>query len=178
MTKEEITSLAVAVAAKHGLPPSLVLAVIQVESNFNPWAWNPEPAYRYLWDVKRNAPFRALTPEESASERPPADFPCLAGDKDQEWWGQQASWGLMQTMGAVAREMGLRAPFLTALCDPSTGLDIGCAFLSRLVKRHAQPWGFAGVVRAWNTGSPQESPAGMDYQSKILAALGGTWPEG
>ena len=102
----------VAKAAAHGLPPLLITALVEQESAGDPYAWNPEPRYRYLWDVKRNAPFRTPTEAERASEIPPHDFPTLGGDRDQEWWGQQASWGLMQVMGAVARE--LRA-IITAL---------------------------------------------------------------
>lgn len=165
-------------AALHGLPPSLVRAVIQVESSWNPWAWNPEPRYRFLWDVRRNIPFRTLTQDEIASESPPADFPFLAGDRDQEWWGQQASWGAMQIMGAVAREVGFSGRYLTELCDPMVGVHFGCLYLSRLVKRHLTSKGWQGVVRAWNTGSPNETAAGIHYQSKISLAIGGMWPEG
>jgi hypothetical protein len=123
------------VAHLHGIDPILVQAVVQKESSYNTWAWNPEPHYRYLWDVRKNRAFRTLTPLERTNETPPTDFPILAGDRDQEWWGQQASWGLMQVMGAVAREHGLRAPYVTVLCDPQTGLEYGCKHLAKLLKR-------------------------------------------
>ena len=109
-------------AARHALPELLVIAVVEVESAGNSWAWNPEPRYRYLWDVKRGRPFRPLTEAERASEIPPDDFSCIAGDRDQEWWGQQASWGLMQVMGAVAREHGFRGPYLTELSVPELSI--------------------------------------------------------
>lgn len=122
-----------AAAAAHGLSASLVEAQVLVESNGNAWAWNPEPRYRYFWNMRSQRPFRAITPAEQLSEFPPADFPCLADDADQEWWGQQASWGIQQLMGALAREYGFRGPYLTQLCDVATNLDIGCAHLSRLL---------------------------------------------
>lgn len=123
-----------AAAAAYVIDPDLVHAVVLVESNGDPWAFNPEPRYRWLWNVRKNTPFRSLTDAERISEIPPNDFPCLAGDRDQEWWSQQASWGLMQVMGAVAREHGYRAPYLTQLCDPLVNLDLGCKHLAGLLE--------------------------------------------
>src|SRR5687767_808548 len=95
-------------ARDHGLDPRLLRAQVLQESGGNTWAYNPEQRYRYFWNVKLWKPFREVTDPECSSEFPPVDFPTLAGDRDQEWWAQQASWGLMQVMGAVAREHGLR----------------------------------------------------------------------
>lgn len=157
-------------ANEHRVPAELAQAMVQVESSGDPCAWNPEPHYRYLWDVAKKAPFRKLTEAEIASERPPADFPFLAGDRDQEWWAQQASWGAMQVMGAVAREHGLRTPYLTILCaDPGVGLHYGCLHLATLYKRH-QTW--PAAVRAYNTGSPAESPLGVIYWDKVFRIAG------
>ena len=122
-------------ATQNGLDAKLVTALVMVESGGNTNAWNPEPQYRYFWNVRKNAPFRFLTVIESRSEIPPQDFPCLAGDPDQEWWGQQASWGLMQVMGALARELGYSDPYLPGLCsDPARNLSLGCLHLGRLLK--------------------------------------------
>lgn len=137
------TSVVRDAAMRHNLRVELLLGVVEKESGFNPWAWNPEPRYRYLWDVKRGQPFRKLTVFESASEIPPEDFPCLAGDPDQEFWGQQASWGLMQVMGAVARELGFEGKYLTELSDPYTCIEFGSLKLRHLLtwadgdERHA-----------------------------------------
>lgn len=122
------------IARQYGLDPSIVRALIRVESGGNQWAWNPEPRYRYYWDTIHNKPFRAVTEDEIRSERPPADFRALSGDPDQEWWAQSASWGLMQVMGAVARELGCTDPYLPILCDHYTNLSWGCMKLARLVK--------------------------------------------
>jgi len=123
----------VAAARAQGIDPNLVEAVTVQESSGNTWAWNPEPRYRYLWNVRTSKPFRMLTFAERASEEPPLDFPALSGDRDQEWWGQQASWGLMQPMGAVAREHGFMGPYLSELCDPAVNLWVGCAHLAQLL---------------------------------------------
>jgi hypothetical protein len=120
-------------AAAHGLSADLVEALVRVESGGNPYAWNPEPAFRYLWDVRHGQPFRRITTQEAAAKRPPPDFFALQGDPDQEWWGQQASWGLMQVMGAVARELGFREPYLPALTGVETNLALGCRKLASLL---------------------------------------------
>lgn len=124
-------------ADTHRLEPALVKALVWKESSGNPWAWNPEPSYRYLWDLRRARPFRPLSELEIASEIPPPDFPTFPGVlADAEWWGQQASWGLCQVMGAVAREHGMDVPFLTALCEPKVGLEYGCRHLRGLLDRY------------------------------------------
>lgn len=167
-------------AAKWGLPAALVRAMVEVESGGDSWAWNPEPDYRYLWDVRLNKPFRPLTGEETRSQVPPRDFPALAGDRDQEFWAQQASFGLLQVMGAVARERGFRGSYLTALCDPATNLEFGCSHLAVLFRRHFKAQGWPGVVASYNAGSPCLIRPGVyanqRYVDKITIALRGEWP--
>ncbi len=94
-----IRDLIKAAAAKHGLEPALVLALVRIESAEIRWAMRPEPRYRYLWDVAKNAPFRSVADNELGSRRAPADFPSLAGSRDQEWLSQATSWGLCLSEG-------------------------------------------------------------------------------
>ncbi|HEX7048581.1 MAG TPA: lytic transglycosylase domain-containing protein [Longimicrobiales bacterium] len=157
-----------------GLEAAFVGAIVQVESEGYPYAGNPEPRYRYLWDVRRNRPFRALTPEEIASEFPPDDWYDLRGwhgrDADAEWWWQQASIGLMQVMGAVAREEGFTAVSLLELCDPAANLTVGCRHLRRLVL-----WADGNLemaAAAYNAGrGGWDSAAGQAYAQKVLRAI-------
>lgn len=157
--------------SRFGLDPDLVAAQVQVESNEDPWAWNPEPGYRYLWDVKRWRPFRTLTLQELGDEKPPSDFSSLAGDPDQEWWGQQASWGLMQVMGGVAREKGFRGPYLTMLCDPKTNIALGCQILAELLN-----WSHGNLDQALSAynggkgGNEKEPFRNIDYARKVQRA--------
>lgn len=121
------------IAQRFSLDPILVAAQVTIESGGNAWAWNPEPKYRYMWHVRLDKPFRELSQLEIDSEVPPPDFPALAGDADQEWWAQKASWGLLQIMGGVARQLGFHGPFLTELLDPQVNLSLGCQHLSQLL---------------------------------------------
>jgi len=158
-------------AALKGYPaaidPALIIAIILQESAGNPWAYNPEPRYRWFWNVRNDSPFRKINDIEIASKIPPNDFPCLIGDPDQEWWGQQASWGLMQVMGAAAREQHFRGPYLTELCHPYLNIEYGIKhwwnFASQFGRRSSE----ASLSR-WNTGNDRD---GRSYAKSVLDKL-------
>ena len=179
---EQLQVLTQEAARQKGLPIDIVQALVVKESTCRVLAWNPEPRYRYLWDFKRNRPFRSLTAAELASKIPPPDFPAPAGvDRDAEWWGQQSSWGYMQIMGAVARECGYTGQFLTGLCEPAINIEMGCRHLQGLAKRYLATAGWPGVVAAYNAGSPRVLGNGQyenqAYVDAVLKILGGNWPK-
>lgn len=156
-----------AVAAE--LDPAFVRAIVAVESAGNPYAWRPEPRYRFLWDVRTHRPFRTLTDDELSRAAAPADFSARAGSRDQEWTAQRASWGLMQIMGAVAREHGFDGLYLTVLTDPEVNLRIGCAYLRLLLRWADGDHGKA--AGAYNAGKGGwRSIAGQAYAAKVMAA--------
>lgn len=161
-------------ADAYRLDADVVHAMVLQESGGNPWAWNPEPRYPYFWDVRARGPFRRVGEAELKSKQPPSDFPTLAGDRDQEWWAQQASWGLLQIMGALARERGFRGPYLSQLCDPELNLDLGCAIFADLVRwAGGDVWvavaGYNGGRGGWS------SPAAQQHAQKVreLVSRGG-----
>jgi hypothetical protein len=100
----DLIALARAAAAAHELDPALVCAVVEQESAWDTHAIRYEPGFR----TRYVAPL-GLPPSEEVA--------------------RSISWGLMQVMGQVAREHGFGGKFLSALCDPAVGLDIGCAVL-------------------------------------------------
>ena len=149
------TTLISKAADTFKLPPELVHAIVLTESGGDPARWRVEPPYRYLWDNARHKPYRMLTHAEIISERAPDDFTAIGDQsRDTEWWGQQASWGPMQLMGACAREQGFKDAF-PALCEPDHGLHFGCMHLADLVTHYKPRFGWAGVVAAYNAGSPR-----------------------
>ena len=143
---------------------NLILAIVWQESTGNPWAWNPEPRYRWLMDVKTWMPFRPLTQAEIASEAPPSDFPCLAGDRDQEWWGQQTSWGLMQVMGSAARQAGFLGLYLPELSDPFVNLEFGILHFWNSALQYGNRPAPAGLLRYNGGGDP-------GYADDVLAKM-------
>ncbi len=167
------------------VPASLVLAVVDHESSGGDvWAWNPEPRYRWFWDVRQNKPFRhadgrPVTDSEVASKIPPKDFRASAAgvDPDAEWWGQQASWGLMQIMGAVARERGFAGRFLNQLHDPALNIAFGVKHLAAYAKQYLGSYGWPGVLRAYNGGPYAVTHnSNPEYVEKIKQAHGGSLP--
>lgn len=180
-TRNQLQALVAETAERHSLPPALVCAVVTVESGWDTTACRLEPQYRYLWDVRSNRPFRRLTAAELRSEQAPSDFPAPPGvGRHTEWQHQQTSWGLMQIMGAVARERGCTVRFLTALCEPGIGLEYGCLHLAHYAYtcRYLDRYGWAGVCRAYNGGPYAAVHAtNPEYPHKVLAVLGGEWPQ-
>jgi hypothetical protein len=100
----ELISLARTIAVQHSLDPALVCAVVEQESAWDAHAIRYEPAFR----TRYVAPL-GLPPTEEVA--------------------RSISWGLMQVMGQVAREHAFTGKFLSALCDPAAGLDVGCSVL-------------------------------------------------
>lgn len=113
-----LTNLIENTAVAYGLPVALVFAIVQVESSGNPWASRYEEGF--FW---RYVEGRGHTVWNGCS-------------RDTEERHRATSWGLMQIMGQTARERGFSGPFLTELCDPSMGLQMGCLHLTHLIDRY------------------------------------------
>jgi soluble lytic murein transglycosylase-like protein len=125
-------------AQRYALEPALVCAVVEQESAWDTYAIRYEPAFRSRYVAPLGLP-----PTEEIS--------------------RSISWGLMQVMGQVAREHGFSGRFLAALCEPATGLDVGCTVLAAKMAA-----GGADVPRAlqlWNGG------ADPDYAAQVLARI-------
>jgi soluble lytic murein transglycosylase-like protein len=132
----QLVALARKAASAQSLDPALVCAVIEQESAWNPWAIRYEPMFfaKYVANLYTNNKI-------SASEAYARGF----------------SWGLMQVMGQVAREMGFDGPFLSALCDPECGLAVGCKLLRK--KLDAMDGDVTRGLLAWNGGGNSAYPA-------------------
>ena len=130
-----------AAAARHGLAPVLVAAIVQTESAGNPWATRFEPDFLNSYVDAAPRRFGAVSVQ---TERM-----CRA-----------ISFGPMQIMGQVARERGFTGVFLTELCDSETGLEYGCRHLAALRDRYLALWGLDGVIAAYNAGSPRRDSWG------------------
>ena len=134
----DLIALARTIAPKHALDAALVCAVVEQESAWDAHAIRYEPGFR----ARYVAPL-GLPPTEEVA--------------------RSISWGLMQVMGQVAREHGFSGKFLSALCDPAAGLDIGCTVLAS--KLSAAGNDVARALELWNGG------ANADYASQVLARI-------
>jgi Transglycosylase SLT domain len=101
-------------AMRHGIDAALVCAVIEQESNWDTNAMRYEGAFR----TRYVAPLGLPPTEEIA---------------------RSISWGLMQVMGQVAREHGFAGKFLSRLCAPDSGVEMGCVVLAdKIAKAQGQ----------------------------------------
>ena len=136
----KLLDLARRAAAAESLDPSLVCAVVEQESSWNPWALRYEPLFfaKYVAPLFTNNKISAT-----------------------EAYARGISWGLMQVMGQTAREAGLSSTYLSTLCDPAVGLSVGCRILRR--KLDAAQGDVPRALLAWNGGS------NPDYPSEVLS---------
>jgi len=174
----DLERLAREAAGRYGLDPRLICALCEVESSWKPWAVRHEAGYEWL---------------AGFNKAEPRDMPVSFMDIKQQWWkphpklarimplysvdliqtellAQQTSWGLMQIMGATARERGFadnnyhynasNKGWLTELCDPQVNLEWGCRHLRWMLDhagsfniRASTQWQNADLAAAWNGGA-------------------------
>lgn len=138
----KLVALARKAAAAEGLDSALVCAVVEQESAWNPWAMRYEPLFfaKYVASSYTNNKIGAT-----------------------EAYARGISWGLMQVMGQTARENGMNSPYLSALCEPATGLAIGCKVLRQ--KFDTAGGDLRRALLAWNGG------AAPDYPDEVIARI-------
>lgn len=136
MVKPEIRRLIELKAAAYNLDPDQVEAHVMVESSGNPNATRFEPRFyeRYV-------------------------LPLNLGDHN-EARGRSTSFGLLQIMGQVARELGYQGNW-PGLMDPMTNLEYGCKKLAKCYKKYP---GDAGIA-AYNSGTPRKD--GLEFMNQI-----------
>jgi soluble lytic murein transglycosylase-like protein len=110
--KDSLIATTKMIADKYGIEGALACAIVEQESDWNPWAIRYEPAF-FTHYIQPMMDTHHIGPQEANA--------------------RSTSWGLMQLMGEVAREYGFGGPFLSELCDPETGLDMGCKYFSALM---------------------------------------------
>lgn len=122
-------------------PWQVVYAICLTESSRNEFAIRHEAHYRWLHGSD-------LSPGEVL--------------------GQKTSWGLMQIMGAVAREYGYTDQF-SGLFDPHENIRYGVKHLLRLKERYGT---WPHTIASYNAGSPRTKDGRYEnqgYVDKVLA---------
>lgn len=127
---QQLITLARSVAQAHGLDDALVCAIVEQESGWNPNATRYEPAFYQRYILPMNL-------------------------DELESTGRSTSWGLMQVMGEVARELHFTGAF-AELLNPSTGLEYGCIhFANKLKQAGGDKY---GALLRWNGGGNKNYP--------------------
>ena len=141
--------LIVKTARKHQLNPNLVAAVIKIESSFDTDAVRYEKDYKWLYQPEV---FALSLNISSATETELQKF----------------SWGLMQVMGAVAREHGHQGPMFR-LCRPDLGIEFGCIHLAKYLRKYND---LQKALAAYNGGQGAIRSDGtirnMGYVEKVM----------
>lgn len=144
----------------EGLDYALLSAMIAVESGGDTFACRFEAGYPFLFKPKEMAKLVNTTINTEINL-------------------QRCSWGLMQIMGATARECGLRTPIPT-LTDPEIGLLYGCRYLRKQLRRYNN--NVTDAIAAYNAGSvvlrPSADGTSYHYSNqahviKVMAAMQG-----
>jgi soluble lytic murein transglycosylase-like protein len=142
-----ITALVTDAANRYGIDEFLLVSQVIQESGGNPSAVRYEPGYRWLW------------PSVSAV------VPVAPCSLETERILQMCSWGLLQIMGAVARERGFKGAFLADLAaNPALALDLGAQHLALKISRYAN---IRDALSAYNAGSPTPNNFGK-YVDPIM----------
>lgn len=138
--KPEIAALVSSAASKWGLDEYVLAAQVIQESSGNPLAMRFEPTFRWLHG--------------------PAEDPV-----ERRW--QMTSWGLLQVMGATARDLGFTDPPFAdpAAAVPVIWLDLGVRYLVR--KLHVYGGRIAEALSAYNSGHSTPNNFGS-YVEPIL----------
>lgn len=140
------------ICTTEGVDRDLVKAIVMTESAGNTWAVRFEPAWKYFADVQNHATKSRVSFETERN--------C-----------QAMSWGLMQIMGAVAREL-LYDGDLTKLCQEDVGLKYGIKKLRILLRKYTNT---NDAIAAYNAGIPKLRADGkymnQHYVDKVNAFL-------
>jgi len=125
-------------AKKQNIDVNLISAIVMVESAGRECAVRYEHNYRWLFHHRNFADDQGIT------------------EQTEETF-QKTSWGLMQVMGAVARELGYKGP-LVELCNPKLGLHYGCLKLKELIEREDS---IEDAIASYNAGQAVKTRGGF-----------------
>ena len=144
---QEIRKVIKEKALKYGIDPDLIEAFCLVESSDDPDAERFEPDFK-----KRYIDYMKLDNEEAE--------------------GRATSYGLMQIMGQVARELGFKGQF-SELFTPEIGLEYSIRHLKHFIDKYNKQ-GMNHAIAAYNAGSARIKGGlfvNQGYVDKVNKAL-------
>lgn len=147
-----ISKILVDAAKAAHIDPMLAIAIAEVESAGDPLAVRYEPGWKYHYNVENFAKM------------------CRISEATEHVL-QACSFGLMQVMGTVARELGHEESLLK-LTDARLGAKYGCIKLAKLFKLLKS---VDDVISAYNAGSPIKRDGkyiNQSYVDKVRAIYG------
>lgn len=153
MLPTELIDIIKPIAESVGVPWDLAAAIVTAESAGNTYAMRFEPNWHYWCAPQKYAQSNGI------SYNTEKQLQCF-------------SFGLMQVMGSVARELGFDGP-LVQLCEPSLGITYGCKKIKSCIDKYPV---LEEAVSSYNQGSPLRDRFGRlinyNYVDKVLGFRG------
>jgi soluble lytic murein transglycosylase-like protein len=150
MIENPLRQIAQLTAIAYKLDFNLVCAIIEQETAGNAWLTRFEPAWQYF---ERPIQYALANRISEATER----------------MMQAMSWGPMQLMGSVAREMGFGAE-LTRLSAPEYAMVYSCKKLALIQAKYLVE---DDVIASWNAGSPRKNSDGTYINQSYVDGVHG-----
>lgn len=139
----------IASAESFKINPFLILSIAKVESGHRANAVRYEKGYKWIKNPAKHAHRHNIT-------------------KDTEVVLQQMSWGILQIMGATARDLGYNG-FIPELLVPEVGVHWGVKYLARLLKKYDK---MEDAIASYNAGSVRKNEDGtyenQTYVDKVM----------
>jgi soluble lytic murein transglycosylase-like protein len=142
---KEILSIIQKIAIQENVNPDLAMAIGGVESNYHAYRTRFEPEWKYF-----------LKPETYASR--------LGISFETEKVLQAMSWGPMQIMGSVCRELSY-TDHLVCLADPYLSTAFACRKLNSIQKKYTNE---SDAISAYNAGTPRRDKQGLYLNAKYV----------
>lgn len=139
MDKKQLVQIVELEAATQKLDPILLLAICTHESSFDPFRAKTEASYRWLSLPNGHALRLGITYETEVAL-------------------QSISYGLMQIMGATARQFGYNGQLAELAGNPSISLHFGTLYLQHCLKLYPK---LEDTISAYNAGHPEEIANGI-----------------
>ena len=142
--------LIMSIANFNNVDPDLAVAIAETESSFDEYACRFEANWKYAFNCESFANNAKIS-------------------EDTERMLQMCSFGMMQVMGTVARELGFRGNLLH-LTKPELGIRFGCLKLKELLAKYSYQ---DDVIAAYNSGSPRKIQDGRYYNQTYVNKVRG-----
>lgn len=133
---------------EFSLEKSLIAAICMQESSFETWRCRYEPNWQYFTFALHYAQLLGIS-------------------FDTELQFQKTSWGLMQVMGGVARELGYD-DYINKLVNPDFGLKYGCKKLASLKKKYEE---LNDAISSYNQGIPSKDSTGRYHNQTYVDSV-------
>jgi soluble lytic murein transglycosylase-like protein len=155
LERDDLKALIKQYAEKYGLDPAIVFGICVKESGLNP----KDPPEKWRFDSK------ATRFEPTCKYYFRFHIPGVTDAEERH--DQATSWGLMQVLGVVLRELGYRGILPDILDDIDAQIEYGCRHLLNKISKYGLELGIA----SYNSGSPRYKNgklANADYLKKVL----------